>query len=405
MNRRPSIAHLEPIEYSPVAQEDQHHHHHQQEEEEDPPPSYEPPPQIFTQVVQVGSTGSTTSSFLAERPGKEVLRMPDIEACFSPTRGSLVCKLISAAVVVVVAIIIACMVDSYHKIHEGNVGIYFRYGAIRDKVTEPGVHFLTPFIEDYKEIKIRPETYAMDPVLSITKDGIENTFKEITAITTVRKDKIVMMAKKFGMEFKQTLVFDRIKEELRIFCANHTIDEVYNTMFLDIVENVKTNVRESISRLGEDGIEILNLVIPKPEIPADIAHNYKQVKVQWTEQLVATQQQTTEEIKKKTELIKAVADAERQKAVLEITIQERIIEKEGTKKVSLINNEIKKAAENNEADIAKYKLEKEAEANAALYTDKYIKLNLAKALSNNTKFYFSGQQSELGGLFNQILGN
>jgi len=103
--------------------------------------------------------------------------------------------------------------------------------------------------------------------------------------------------------------------------------------------------------------------------------------------------------------LQAVADAERQKAVLEITIQERIIEKEGTKKVSLINNEIKKAAENNEADIAKYKLEKEAEANAALYTDKYIKLNLAKALSNNTKFYFSGQQSELGGLFNQILGN
>ena len=158
-------------------------------------------------------------------------------------------------------------------------------------------------------------------------------------------------------------------------------------MFLDIVDNVKNNVRESISRLGEDGIEILNLVIPKPEIPADIAHNYKQVKVQWTEQLVATQQQTTEEIKKKTELIKvwrkssslitkyllfqAVADAERQKAVLEITIQERIIEKEGTKKVSLINNEIKKAAENNEADIAKYKLEKVR----MMMSRKYLNMN------------------------------
>ena len=57
-------------------------------------------------------------------------------------------------------------------------------------------------------------------------------------------------------------------------------------------------------------------------------------------------------------VFQAVADAERQKAVLEITIQERIIEKEGAKNVSLINNEIKKAAENNEADIAKYKLEK-----------------------------------------------
>ena len=112
------------------------------------------------------------------------------------------------------------------------------------------------------------------------------------------------MMKKFGTDFKKALVFDRIKEELRIFCANHTIDEVYNTMFLDIVDSVLTNVRTSIKRLGEEGVEILNLVIHKPEIPTDIAHNYKQLKVQWTEQLVATQQQKTEKIKKETELIK-----------------------------------------------------------------------------------------------------
>ena len=73
---------------------------------------------------------------------------------------------------------------------------------------------------------------------------------------------------------------------------------------MDIVKHVKENVARSISRLGQDGIEILNLVIPKPEIPADIAKNYKQVKVQWTEQLVATQQQKTERIKKETQLIK-----------------------------------------------------------------------------------------------------
>ena len=77
-------------------------------------------------------------------------------------------------------------------------------------------------------------------------------------------------------------------------------------MFLDIVEIVKENVENSINRLGEEGIEILNLVIPKPEIPTDIAQNYKQVKVQWTEQLVATQQQKTETIKKETELLQVI---------------------------------------------------------------------------------------------------
>ena len=70
------------------------------------------------------------------------------------------------------------------------------------------------------------------------------------------------------------------------------------------MQQVLTNVKSSISRLGEDGIEVLNLVVPKPEIPEDIAQNYKQVKVQWTEQLVANQTQKTEEIRKKTELVK-----------------------------------------------------------------------------------------------------
>merc|ERR1712025_80545 len=103
----------------------------------------------------------------------------------------------------------------------------------------------------------------MEPVKAITKDGITNTFKEINVITRVTKEKLVFMAKKYGVDFKQSLVFDRIKEELRIFCANHTIDQVYNTKFLDIVQHVKANVELSIRRLGQEGVEILNLDIPK----------------------------------------------------------------------------------------------------------------------------------------------
>ena len=41
----------------------------------------------------------------------------------------------------------------------------------------------------------------------------------------------------------------------------------------------------------------------------------KKVKVQWTQQLVAVQEQKTEEIKKQTELMKALADANREKEV------------------------------------------------------------------------------------------
>ena len=118
-------------------------------------------------------------------------------------------------VVVSVGIVIACLVDSYHKIHEGNVGIYFRHGALQERVTEPGVHFMMPFIEDFREVRVRPETFTMEPVKAITKDGIENTFREIQAITTIKKDKIITMTKQFGVEFKNVLIYDRIKENLR----------------------------------------------------------------------------------------------------------------------------------------------------------------------------------------------
>ncbi len=51
-------------------------------------------------------------------------------------------------------------------------------------------------------------------------------------LSDVDVKELVNMIRYYGMEFKHALVFDRIREELRIFCANHTIDEVYNTMFL-----------------------------------------------------------------------------------------------------------------------------------------------------------------------------
>ena len=129
------------------------------------------------------------------------------------------------------------------------------------------------------------------------------------------------------------------------------------------------------------------------------------MKVQWTEQLVATQQQKTEAIKKETEKIRAIADAERNKAVLEIKIQEKIIEKEGDANISLINNEILRVQEENIANIEKFKLEKKAEANKLLLTKEYIQLNVAQSLSNNTKYFFSGEESILGSLLSKMFGN
>jgi len=307
---------------------------------------------------------------------------------------------------VILIVVIVCLVDSYHTIQQGNVGIYFLKGRLDDTYSTPGVHWAMPFVTEIKEITIRPQTDTLPTIKAVTRDGIENSFEKIQVLSNVEIGSLIPLVKKFGLGFREVLIFDRIAEELRIFCANHTIDEVYNSMFLDMVGHIKDNVEDSISRLGEKGIigvKILNLVIPKPDIPPDIAANYKAVKVQWTEQLVATQQQKTEKIKKETESIKAILDAERERDVLEIDIEKQLLEKEGEQKRNAIQNKIIKDREQNLANITAYAKEKAAEANKLLFTDEYVKLEMAKSLSNNTKFYFSGETSPLGSLLTKIL--
>merc|ERR1719203_1702497 len=282
------------------------------------------------------------------------------------------------------------MIGSIHTIQEGSVGIYYVQGALEDRYALPGVRFQKPFITEMREITIRPTTETMEDISTVTKDGIEIVFHGIQVLSSVDLEQLLSLVKKFGSEFRRVLIYDRVSEDLRLFCANHTIDEVYNTMFLDIVADVKLNVEQSITRLGSNGIRILNLVVPKPDIPRDIAANYKAVKVQWTEQLVAIQQQKTEQIKK-------------EKDVLEITLQKQLLQKQKEKERNDLDILIVKAREENVADIAAYKKQKQSEANKNLYSPEYLKLEMAKALSNNTKFYFSGENSPLGGLLSKIL--
>jgi len=321
------------------------------------------------------------------------------------SKNVLVCCLGLVVSGVVAVIVVAAIINGYHSIKEGHIGVYYKFGALKDGYTEPGVHYRQPWVSTYREILIRPEEERMASLEAITKDGIEIVFKGISVLSRTTRTKVVGLIRKYGVNFKQVLIYDRIREDLRIFCANKTIDEVYNEQFLDIVEAVKSDAEAQIKRLGDGGVEILNLVIPKPDIPQDIAQNYRQVKVQWTEQLVAKQQKVTEEIKKETELLRAVADARRQKEVLEITIEKQILEAEGQKNISEINNRIAMEKQNNLADIAKYAKDKQAEGNIALHSPEYVKLQVAQSLMNNTKFFFSGQDSVIGGLLTKILKN
>lgn len=341
--------------------------------------------------LEAGSGGENRVRMDAESQG--------VRTCSGQTK----CLCLTGFIVGLIAFILGMVFSTIHYIDEGYIGIYYKYGALMDSYTGPGMHNMAPFVTTVQQIKIRPDTDTLSTTEAITKDGIQIQFEDVQVISRIKEKSVVPTIKKYGQSFKNPLVFDRVRENIRIFCANNTIDDVYNEKFLDIVQAVRQNIITSIERLGDGAVEILNLVISKPDIPKDIADNYKQVKVQWTEQLVAQQRQNTEQINKETEKIRELADAQRKKEVLEITIQKQILEKEGEQKVSSLANAILKEREENMANIEKYKIESRAQANKNLFTKDYIQLETVRSLSNNTKFYFSGETSPLGSLLSKLI--
>ena len=316
--------------------------------------------------------------------------------------GKYVC-LILTGTVLALALIIGMLAHSLHHIDEGHVGVYFKYGALQNSVGHPGLNTMTPWVSTYEQITIRPRSEIVNSFNAVTKDAIQITFHDVEVISSVPQEHVLWLVKKFGVNFRTVLVFDRLREEVKKYAFSHDIDDVYNERFLEMSELVIAETTKNIERLAQGKIEIINLIIPKPEIPKDIAANYQKVKVEWTEKLVAEKEQEKIQVRKETEELKAIADANRLKAVKKIDIEKQILQKEAEKNISAIENERYRLEEENKANVLKYKKEKEAEGNKLVFTDEYLKIHMSQVFSNNSKLYFSGDDTPFGAIFNKLI--
>ena len=62
---------------------------------------------------------------------------------------------------------------------QGNVGIYFKHGALMSEYSYPGIHLKAPFVTDVKEVSVRPQTDTLPSFNTVTRDGIQSTFNEV----------------------------------------------------------------------------------------------------------------------------------------------------------------------------------------------------------------------------------
>ena len=111
---------------------------------ESPPPSYHSPPlELQLSALDLGHTSvQLLDEVISEGTDPEEEETMPAEA----NAQNFLWLLGLGLFVAVIAVSVNAVISSHHNIQEGSVGIYFKFGALGEGISYPGVHWQAPFI-------------------------------------------------------------------------------------------------------------------------------------------------------------------------------------------------------------------------------------------------------------------
>ncbi|XP_031552223.1 erlin-1-like [Actinia tenebrosa] len=295
----------------------------------------------------------------------------------------------SAAVGAGIIVLLTAILFNFalHKIDEGHVGVYYRGGALLASTSGPGYHFMTPFITSYRSVQSTLQTDEVKNVPCGTSGGVMIYIDRIEVVNILNAENVFEVVKKYTADYDKTLIFNKVHHELNQFCSSHSLQEVYIDLFDQIDENLKSALQKDLLVMAP-GLTVHAVRVTKPKIPEAIRRNYELMEAEKTKLMIAQQKQKVVEKEAETERKKAVIEAEKQAMVSQIQYQQKIMEKESLKKMSMIEDATYVAKMKSRADADFYIAQKEADANKLKLTKEYLELNKYKSISTNSKIYF-----------------
>lgn len=307
-------------------------------------------------------------------------------------------------IVAIYALFLGCARGtSLHRIPEGHIGVYYRGGALLDRVTGPGFHFKTPLITIHHAVQVTVQTDKVVNVPCGTSGGTIIAFDKVEVVNQLQAGAAHAIVKNYTVHYDSTWIYDKIHHEINQFCSQHTLQEVYIDKFDKLDEILKDTLQSDIDVFAP-GLKIIAIRVTKPRIPKDILRNYEKIEAEKTRLQVAEQTQKLVEKEAETARKKAVIEAEKEAMVAAIHLNRTLAEKLNEQRIAGIENDMRRDKVQVEADAELYRATKEAEANRLRLTPELLHLETIRALANNTKIYFGESipnifiDNQLGGL-------
>ncbi|KAG2409310.1 hypothetical protein LR48_Vigan01g129700 [Vigna angularis] len=290
-----------------------------------------------------------------------------------------------------------------HQVPEGHVGVYWRGGALLKTITEPGFHLKMPFLTQYEPVQVTLQTDQVTDIPCGTKGGVMINFEKIEVVNRLHKEFVFETLLNYGVHYDKTWIYDKIHHEINQFCSSHSLQQVYIDVFDQIDEKMKDALQVDCTRYAP-GIEIISVRVTKPTIPNSIRRNFEQMEEERTKVLIAIEKQKVAEKEAETMKKMAISEAEKNANVSKILMEQKLLEKDSTRRQEEIENAMYLAREKSLADADFYRVIKEAEANTLKLTPEFLQLKFIEAIANNTKIFFGDKVPNMI-LDQRLLGN
>lgn len=276
-----------------------------------------------------------------------------------------------------------------HTVNEGNVGIYYRLGKLQTDISDSGTHLRLPWpVTSTSSVQITPQTDSIYNVKCGAGDGTQLQFEQVDIGNYLKKDYIYRTIKRFGENYDDYLVKDKVRAQINVICSGLTSQEIYIDKYDTLDDMLLKYLQEYNDNEPESGVVVQFVRMSKPTLPKQLQDNYDKIANEKTALKVAEEEARRLEQEHKNKLMVAEAEAERRRVVAEKENIIKIEKKKSEEHQASIENRIHKERERTRADAIFTIKQKEAEGNRLLHTQEFIEVEKSKSILNNAKHYF-----------------
>lgn len=227
---------------------------------------------------------------------------------------------------------------SFRIVPSGSRGLYFRLGAVHEKVLGEGVHLKLPIIDKIKKISIRPieleYRVEVDSSGAITKDN-QTVGADMNIFYTYAPDKLVDMWRTYGQDKMEDILSATLKETFKEVIGEYTIfniavsqDEIRGK----VTEKLKEKLASYPISLNEVKIVNYDWSDSFDKQIATTMERAQQVK-QAEQDLLITEQQAQKQVKEAEAAKQAtITQAEGEKAAAQLRAEAKALEGDGIRK-------------------------------------------------------------------------